>query len=498
MTGPVTSVAFLFAASRAIGGGHAMRCLTLAQALAAQGARVLLACPQGTSEAVPALVRSGLPLLAVPGSGAFPAAEAFGEALGPVDVAVVDSYAVGAGFHQACRAWAGRVMVIDDLADRAYGADLLADFTPGRGAQAFAGLVPPAATLALGPAYAPLRPAFAEGRRRSLRERAARKGKIERLVVTPGLVDSPNLAAAVLDGLEREGFRGTVDIVLGRAAPHRQAIAARLRPGWQLHVDTDDVAGLLAQADLAIGTGGMSSWERCALGLPTLLLVGAANQRANAAALAALGAALVLDGPDLPASVATRLAALQADPAAVEGLSAAAALACDGLGANRLAGLLLPTRTPSGKPVTLRPAGEGDVELMFRWQSDPVTRRYARNPEPPSWDGHVAWCRRRLSDPLCLFTIVELDGMPAGVARLDPLADGDDAYEVSILTAPGAHGQGVGKAALRALRRLVPHADIFAAVLPGNEASRRLFQSAGYQPAPGGFRSPPVPPESPR
>ncbi len=491
----MTSVAFLFAASRAIGGGHAMRCLTLARALAAQGARVLLACPEGTAEAVPALGRSRLPLVAVAvaGQGAFPPAQAFGNALGHVDVAVVDSYALDATFHRACRAWAGRVMVIDELADRAYDANLLADFTPGRGPDAFDGLLPPAATVALGPAYAPLRPAFAEGRRRSLMERAGRKGQIGRLVITPGLVDAPNLAAAVLDGLEREGFRGTVDILLGSAAPHRDAIAARLRPGWHLHVDTDDVAGLLAQADLAIGTGGMSSWERCALGLPTLLLVGAENQRANAAALAALGAALVLDGPDLPTSVATGLAALQADPAAVEGLSAAAALACDGLGANRLAGLLLPTRTPAGKPVTLRPVGEGDVELMFRWQSDPVTRRYARNPDPPSWDGHVAWCRRRLSDPLCLFNIVELDGVPAGVARLDPLPDGDDSHEVSILTAPGAHGQGVGKAALQALRRLVPHADIFAAVLPGNEASRRLFHSAGYQPAPGGFRSPPAP-----
>lgn len=494
----MATVAFLLAASREIGGGHAMRCLTLAQALAMQGARVQLACPEGTIKAVPALVRSGLPLVTVAGPGTFPSAEAFGEALGPVDVAVVDSYAVGAGFHRACRAWAGRVVVIDDLADRPYDADLLADFTPNRGAEAFAGLVPPTVTLALGPAYAPLRPAFAQGRRRSLRERAARMGKIERLVVTPGLVDSPNLAASVLDGLEREGFRGTVDVLLGSAAPRRDTIAARLRPGWHLHVDTDDVAGLLTQADLAIGTGGMSSWERCALGLPTLLLVGAENQRANAAALEALGAARVLDGPDLPASVATTLAALQADPAAVEGLSAAAALACDGLGANRLAGLLLPTRTPAGKPVTLHPAGEGDVALMFRWQTDPVTRRHARNPEPPSWDGHVAWCRRRFTDPLCLFSIVELDGVPAGVVRLDPLADGDDAVEVSILTAPGAHGQGVGKAALQALRRLVPHADIFAAVLPGNEASRRLFQSAGYQPAPGGFRSPPVPPESPR
>ena len=51
----------------------------------------------------------------------------------------------------------------------------------------------------------------------------------------------------------------------------------------------------MLDADLAIGAGGSSSWERCCLGLPTLLYVLAENQRKIAESLEKLGAVKIVN-----------------------------------------------------------------------------------------------------------------------------------------------------------------------------------------------------------
>ncbi|MCB1509847.1 MAG: GNAT family N-acetyltransferase, partial [Hyphomicrobiaceae bacterium] len=124
-------------------------------------------------------------------------------------------------------------------------------------------------------------------------------------------------------------------------------------------------------------------------------------------------------------------------------------------------------------------------EMLFAWQLQPETRRFARNPEPPTWDGHVAWLAGKLADPRCLFNIVVEDGVPVGFVRLDvvPAAAGyAEAFEISIAISSERAGGGLGLAALRLARRLVPDAEIQAVVLPANAASLALFKKAGYMP----------------
>jgi spore coat polysaccharide biosynthesis predicted glycosyltransferase SpsG len=137
-----------------------------------------------------------------------------------------------------------------------------------------------------------------------------------------------------------------VTVVLGALADTRDAVAALLPalplpPGAaRLLVDVADMAGLLVEADLAIGAAGGSAWERCCLGLPSLLLVLADNQRPGTQALVATGAALSLGAPgDLPATLAPALANL-ADPDRLLAMSAAAAAVTDGQGAARVADAL--------------------------------------------------------------------------------------------------------------------------------------------------------------
>jgi RimJ/RimL family protein N-acetyltransferase len=305
------------------------------------------------------------------------------------------------------------------------------------------------------------------------------------------MTDPGNATGLVLDALAAAGIEAEVDVVLGSAAPHLDAVRARCAalPGARLYLDYGDMAGLMAGADLAAGAAGVSSLERCCLGLPTLLLVIADNQRdvagqlASAGALVNLGEAGALDA----ATVAAGLRALWHDPDRLAALGRAAATICDGLGALRIAQTVRPERGIGGAAVTLRPATAADGSLMLDWQRHPETRRFARNSRPPDAAEHWAWLARKLADPGCIFTIIEEDGVPAGVLRLDRSGlDGEpeQGYEVSILVAPDRYRRGLGLAALRLARRLVPEAPLLAEILPGNAGSAALFARAGFVPGP--------------
>ncbi len=477
-------------ASAAIGGGHVMRCLVLADALSALGWRCSFAVATDSGESVAALARSGHEVVELDAPSladwAPPA---------PAEWLIVDGYHLDAGVEERARAWARGVMAIDDLADRRHGCDLLLDQTPGRQASAYARLTPESCGFLLGPDYALLRPAFRALRDAAL-ERHLAPAAPQRLLVACGNSDAPNLTAMVIAAIEEAGLEVEVDVVLGGKAPHLTEIrdlAARLRRPAKLHVDTADMAGLMAEADIAIGAAGTTVWERCCLGLPGLVAVIADNQAENARVLAERGAAVSLGRvEDLSAArIGRELAALAGDHPRRRAMAAAAAALCDGLGATRVAMRLAPETARDGGAVWLRPAERADGGLMLDWQRAPGSRRWARNPAVPSEAEHWAWLDRKLVEPGCLLHMVEHAGAPAGVLRLDRLDGerGSPRYEVSILVAPERLRLGIGAAALRLARRLLPEAVILAAVHPDNAASQALFRGAGYLPARDGFAS---------
>jgi len=473
---PATAV-FRCDADPASGAGHVYRCLSLAMRLAALGWRCTFAVGHQT---VPALARAGFAVMPLP-----PGEEAELRALtaAPAELLVIDHYGRDARFESACRSAFGRILVLDD-APRPHDCDLLLDATPGRTPADYAGLVPAQAGLLCGPAFAALRPDFIEHRATAL---ARRSGRLDRVLVSIGGSDAGGATALAAEAARRALPDARIDVVAGGAAPGLPGIRrAAAGIGGTLHVDTDAMAGLMAAADLAIGAPGGSSWERCALGLPALLFTVAANQRANAAALAAAGAAEDLGPPDAWSveRLADRIAALARDPHRLRAMGRAAAALTDGNGALRVAMALAGTAQAGDRAVVLRPAVAEDADAILDWQREPDARRFARNAAVPTDAEHAAWMAGRLAAADNVTAIVELAGRPAGLLRLDPHGD---ALEVSILIAAAAQGRGVGRAALALARRLAPGRDLWAEVLPGNDRSRALFRAAGYADADGNW-----------
>jgi len=468
-------IGFRVDASRSLGTGHLMRCLTLADVLAGEGVDSVFLCR--ADEATSLVGDAGHGLLELPPqpSGEEVDAEQCGELLdGSLDWIVVDHYGLGDAWERLMYAHTVRLAAIDDLA-RLHDVDLLLDqnVLPDR-ASPYAGRLPVRARALLGPRYALLRPEFIGTPRE-------RDGSISRVLVNFGGSDPANATTLALDALERVGWTDrAVDVVVGRLHQHTDQLAGRCsgHPGWALHVQTPRLGQLMRAADLALGAGGTSTWERCASALPALVVTIADNQLEVAAATAAAGACRWLGDVDEVSvdTLARELESLAGAPEEVQQMGRAAGALCDGRGARRVARALL------GSSLAFRAADAADERLTLEWRNHLEVRRFSGDGGPIAQDDHHLWFGRVLADPDRALLIAQHEGQPLAVVRFDDL--GGPEPEISIYVDPARHGDGWGTEVLMsAARWLQQHHQIRrirARIHADNGASQRAFGAAGF------------------
>lgn len=356
-------VAFRTDASLQIGTGHVMRCLTLAKALAAGGAECEFMCREHPGNLLEFIRGQGfpahpLPLLTKTARNGSAPETAHGHWLGasqsqdaaacrPIlaervpDWLITDHYALDSSWERALAPHYRKLLVIDDLADRTHACDALLDQTLGRATEDYTSLVPGGCQLLCGSSYALLRPEFAALRSYSLQRRA--QPVLRELLITMGGVDKDNATGQILKALYYCPLPRDcqITVVMGATAPwldevHKQA---REMP-WptRVLVGVSNMAQLMADSDLAIGAAGATSWERCCLGVPTIMLVLADNQRGIAEALTQAGAAYLLDSLTLDDQ--RLIGTKHLDPLSLCKMSVAAAAVTDGLGVVQVAEIL--------------------------------------------------------------------------------------------------------------------------------------------------------------
>jgi UDP-2,4-diacetamido-2,4,6-trideoxy-beta-L-altropyranose hydrolase len=327
-----------------IGGGHVMRCLTLARALTARGAAVTFAA-NPAAQAV--LTNFGARDITV-----FPVSDDLDEAV-PAAIAWAGSWKADAVLldhyfltpEQEAAFGAGRrLAAIDDLADRARPADLVLNPGYASRAQDYAGLVPPGAAVLAGPAFALVRPEFAAHRERALHRRRE-GGHLKHVLISLGLTDVGGVTGRVVAALRPRLEGLMLDVVMGDGASSLGTLREQAKTdcGLRLHVDSHAMAELMEQADLCVGAGGGSAWERATVGLPTVTVVLADNQRPMAQAMARDGLTLAVEAgdPDFEAALAAAVQRLIHDSALRRAMAEKASAICDGQGAARVADALL-------------------------------------------------------------------------------------------------------------------------------------------------------------
>ena len=347
------------------GTGHVVRCLALAGAARAAGWHAEFVCRAHPGHMAHWIRAQGFAVHLLPApieAATVAAGDSYAAWLGvsqqqdAIDTAaalrysaadwlVVDHYALDAQWESALLGLVPRLLVIDDLANRPHLCRVLLDQSLDLcGAARYAGLVPRACMTLLGPHYALLRPEFVAMRSQSLARRDAVQ-RLERVLLFMGGSDPHNETARALQGLS-QATRAIqhIDVVVGQGYPflddlRRQVHACRVPV--QVHVQTPHMAELMTQADLAVTSGGSVSWEKCTLGLPSLVTIVGDNQSLIAHEMAAAGAQLLLGRAEAISAEDYACALDGLDTGMLAAMSAKARVICDGQGTQRVLDHLL-------------------------------------------------------------------------------------------------------------------------------------------------------------
>lgn len=363
-------VAFRADASVQIGTGHVMRCLTLAEELRRQGHQCIFICRNHEGHLADLITQKGFELHLLRlreelgGGGTQELILAHSDWLGVpwqtdakqtlevldhnnADWLIVDHYALDVQWEREITEAVGQIMVIDDLADREHECSVLLDQNLGRASDDYEVLVPPTCTKLIGPRYSLLRPEFTELRPDSLERR--RFPQLKRILISLGGIDQSNMTGKVLEALSTSNLPidTELDIVMGSSAPHLDKVknqTSRLPFKAEVSVNVTDMARRMYCADLAIGAAGGTAWERCCLGLPTILLILAENQVSAAKALVDVRAAVTLEkGVAFQSVLQSTLDQLINDEYFLTEMGQSAAQVTNGKGVGKICSILQPS-----------------------------------------------------------------------------------------------------------------------------------------------------------
>ncbi|NNP69397.1 UDP-2,4-diacetamido-2,4,6-trideoxy-beta-L-altropyranose hydrolase [Acinetobacter sp. Ac_5812] len=357
-------------ASLQIGSGHVIRCLTIADALVQQGHESFFVCRQHPGHLIEFVRQRGYKVYALTEAenNISESGSEYQRWLGVTeqqdadetvailkkenaDWVVVDHYALSVNWQKVVRQSFKliRVAVIDDLANRLHDADIILDCGLANTVLDYEQINQRAAQYLIGAKYALLRPEFHEKRLWLEQNPRVYDSEYVRVLINLGGVDKDNLTGAVLDILSQSNNLKAlnVTVVMGLNAPYRDSVikqAENLPFRNKVLINANNMADLMAEHDLAIGAAGSTAWERCCLGLPTVMICMADNQKMIAQHLDRLGAAISLDQTEIEEKL---LAALELAQVQTEQMQQNAYEITDGLGVDYLLKVILSREFPA-------------------------------------------------------------------------------------------------------------------------------------------------------
>jgi UDP-2,4-diacetamido-2,4,6-trideoxy-beta-L-altropyranose hydrolase len=468
-------------ASVAIGSGHAMRCLALAQAWRDVGGECIFMMAQFT----PAVMRrlhgekaETSEITVEPGSAEDARRTAGLARERDASWIAVDGYHFGVEYQRTLRDAGRKILLIDDQGNTEhYIADIVLNQN-SHACEAMYAARDPHTTLLLGSRYSMLRREFKawQGSKRDV------AGSARKVLVTMGGSDPDNVTSLVIRALGLVRNELEVQIVAGGSNSHIAELERTIsgtNARIQLWRDVSNMAELMAWADVAISGAGATCWEMCLLGLPAVLIDIAENQRPIAEDLDKKGVAIHAgSGREISAEqLAKKIEELLATADLRATMSQRGRELVDGHGAQRVVAAM------RGDALHLRRTEREDCRILWEWANDHESRRNSFSSDQIAWEEHVQWFHSKLSDPDCvLFTATNDQNMPLGHVRYDLRKL---RAVVAINMAPKFRGNGFGKRVLRmATQELFASSRanaVDAYVKPDNECSMHLFSGAGFE-----------------
>ncbi|MDP5144996.1 UDP-2,4-diacetamido-2,4,6-trideoxy-beta-L-altropyranose hydrolase [Shewanella sp. ULN5] len=402
--------------SHLIGYGHLMRCLTLAHTLKQYGCKCFFICRNLANNQGTLITQQGFELVLLPQDTHSIAVDLdvpqhgvwletswqqditqcipFFISLKP-DIIILDHYALDAKWEVKAKTYCNKLMVIDDLADRKHQCDILLDYNLNVAANAYQALVPKQCQLLLGGKYVLLRDEFKQWQYHSIRRR--NNNRLETVLIIFGGLDTDNNSERVLQLLKNIPALALkrIDLVVSANAPHfasLNAAALCMPTDTRIHTNASNMAELMANADLAIGSGGGSTFERLFLKLPSLLTPIADNQIAPLLSMSKSGFFEMFRDFNELAHLLTRFCS-QPLPLVSAPVLFGAPLVC---------------QTLLARDVTLADVKPLDIRRTFHWlQSDKLRQQFVQHNAPVRASHFVYWRALLKSRTQYTFSIIQ-------------------------------------------------------------------------------------------
>jgi len=428
-------IAFRVDASRTIGFGHLSRCINLAEELRSRGCEILFVTCDDDSKSYKALENRLfqtvlLPALEtvekssdeLPGRSTRSEVDDANETIQALEGfkptwLVIDSYELGKTFETKLRPHTEKIAVIDDLPTREHECNLFIDQNyTDRTVESIGARLNRCDQILIGPRFALLDTKIREARK-ALSDKGA---KNKRIFVFCGGADPKNLTQKVVDALRGDEFSSIViDVVIGAQNKLFEVdTAATDLANFNFQPASDDYLNMLQRADLAIGAGGTSTWERMCLGVPSIVVSIASNQEPACNKLGAENLISYLGDEHQvsPEKIAEAVRGLVNSRTELESRSERARLLVDGRGSKRVAEAMC---AASDSELRIRRANKSDCEDYFNWVNDPEVRAQSFNSEMITWAEHKIWFTEKMNSGSTEMYVLEANGLPVGQVRFE-------------------------------------------------------------------------------
>ena len=286
--------------SNFIGFGHLIRCLTLAKELRERGVECSFVCRDHPGNMSAKVIDSGFSVFLLERANEASAlkgsdleydkwlgcswqvdADETDEILKSVqpEWLIVDHYSIDVKWEEALAKDYMNLMVIDDIANRDHSCDVLLDqnlFINMK--RRYEKHVSSQCLQLLGPKYALLQAEYSQHRVKV----KVRNGSTKNLLIFFGGSDQSNLTELAFLAAHSFGSEfSSINVVMPSASPFYHQVKKLIKPlkKANLHCDLPSLAPLMLEADIGLGAGGATNWERFCLGLPSLVITLAKNQK---------------------------------------------------------------------------------------------------------------------------------------------------------------------------------------------------------------------------
>ena len=474
-------------ATTAIGMGHVMRCIALAQAWQDHGGKVTFLSYCESDSLQHRIRDEGFEFLPIekpsPAPSELKGVLSYLTAIRNPQSAirnwvVLDGYHFTPDYQKAVRDSGYRLLVIDDMAHLDhYHADILVNQNIDAPELNYS--CDKNTIQLFGCDYVMLRREFLEYRnwKREIPEKA------RKILVTLGGGDPDNVTLKVIKALQRiETTDFETQVIVGPSNPHLSILEDAMRSALcPMHIlqNVTDMPSLMAWADMAITAGGSTCWEMGFMGLPNMIATLTENQQAIARGLSAKGIAINLGWYDYLSSdkVAKAFQKIVYEKEVRSRMSKRGQKLVDGFGGTRVVKSMMVGQ------LTLRPVQKQDCKMIWKWANDPDVRAVSFSSEFIPWDDHVRWFNSKLNNPYCLYYIaMNESGIPAGQVRFDR---NENEIIISVSVSNEFRGIGYGsmmiELASKKFFNLTDEENINAYVKEGNEISKCAFLSAGFE-----------------